>query len=220
MITPGDALTNPATGETLVFRHTAAQSDGASVLVETIVEPGGFVAAAHVHPHQSERFEILEGLVELRVGRETNVRRPGDVAGVPAGTPHRFRNVGDTRAHFLCEIRPALQFESLIETMFALAEEGKTNHHGLPNPFRLAVIAQAHFDTVRLPFPPTIVQRAALTAAAPLGRLLGYEARTARREPANRPHTQPDRTYDRGRPNDRNSSGRRDRAGRVGRRPG
>ena len=35
---------------------------------------------------------------------------------------------------------------TLIETMFTLAAEGKTNRKGMPNPFRLAVIARAHFD--------------------------------------------------------------------------
>jgi hypothetical protein len=44
----------------------------------------------------------------------------------------------------------------------------------LPNPLRLAVIAKAHFDTVRLPFPPVAIQRAGLALAAPLGRALGY----------------------------------------------
>ena len=78
-------------------------------------------------------------------------------------------------AHFVCEIRPALQFESLIETMFALAADGKTNRKGMPNALRLAVIARAHFDTVQLPFPPAILQRLALGFASPLGRALGYE---------------------------------------------
>ena len=41
---------------------------------------------------------------------------------------------------FRCVVRPALQFESLIETMFALAADGKTNRKGMPNPLRLAVI--------------------------------------------------------------------------------
>jgi hypothetical protein len=59
--------------------------------------------------------------------------------------------------------------------MFALAGAGKTNKKGMPNPFRLAVIANAHFDTVRLPFPPAPLQRAALAGGAPLGRLLGYK---------------------------------------------
>ena len=44
-----------------------------------------------------------------------------------------------------CEIRPALQFESLTETMFSLAADGLTNVNGMPNPFRLAVIVRAHF---------------------------------------------------------------------------
>jgi len=62
--------------------------------------------------------------------------------------------------------------------MFTLAKAGKTNRKGMPNPLRLAVIARAHFDTVRLPFPPSALQRAALAVGAPLGRLLGYRETT------------------------------------------
>jgi hypothetical protein len=60
--------------------------------------------------------------------------------------------------------------------MFALAADGKTNRKGMPNPVRLAVIANAHFDTVRLPFPPAWLQKAGLAVGAPLGRLAGYGA--------------------------------------------
>jgi len=144
------------------------------VLVETIVRPGGFVAAAHVHPYQSERFEVLQGRLGVRVGDREVLAEPGDVAVVSPGTPHRFWNAGQGEARFLCEVRPALGFESLIKTMFTLAARGKTNRKGMPNPVRLAVIAKAHFDTVRLPFPPVVVQRAALALGAPIGRALGY----------------------------------------------
>ena len=90
------------------------------------------------------------------------------------GTAHKFWNAGDEPVRFVCEVRPALQFESLLETMFALANEGKTNRKGMPmNPFRLAVIAKAHFDTVRLPFLPAWMQATALAVGAPLGRA-GY----------------------------------------------
>jgi mannose-6-phosphate isomerase-like protein (cupin superfamily) len=181
MIHPGDRLENPVTGEVLVFHRTSAQTDGDSVLVETIVRPDGFVAAAHVHPYQAERFEILEGELGLRLGDQELVAGPGDVAVVPPRTPHRFWNAGSKDVRFLCEIRPALQFESLIETMFTLAAQGKTNRKGMPNPLRLAVIAKAHFDTVRLPFPPAALQRAALALGAPLGKAIGYrETATAR----------------------------------------
>ena len=144
-------------------------------MIETYVQPNGFVAAAHVHPSQEERFEVLRGTVGFRVGGEKLVAGPGKRLTVPAGTPHKFWNAGDEVAHFVCEIRPALQFESLLETMFALAADGRTNRKGMPNPLHLAVIAQAHFDTVRLPFPPAIVQRIGLALGSPLGRALGYE---------------------------------------------
>jgi mannose-6-phosphate isomerase-like protein (cupin superfamily) len=174
MINPGDRLENPVTGEVLIFRRTAAETDGESVLVETIVRTDGFVAATHVHPYQTERFEVLEGTLGLRVGDKELLAWPGDVAVVPPRTPHRFWNAGSNDVRFVCEIRPALQFESLIETMFTLAAEGKTNRMGMPNPLRLAVIAKAHFDTVRLPFPPEALQRVALAVGAPLGKALGY----------------------------------------------
>jgi quercetin dioxygenase-like cupin family protein len=174
MIRKGDRLENPVTGEILIFHKTSRETGGEAVLVETIVRPDGFVAAAHVHPHQTERFEVLEGRLGLRVGDQELVAEPGDVLTVEPGTPHRFWNAGEGEARFVCEVRPALEFESLIETMFGLAAEGKTNRKGMPNPLRLAVIARSHFDTVRLPFPPAWMQRAALAVGASLGRVLGY----------------------------------------------
>lgn len=176
MIRAGDVLENPVTGERLVFRKTSRETGGEAVVVEAFVKPNGFVAAAHVHPNQEERFQVLTGSVGFRVGREKLVAGPGQRLTVPAGTPHKFWNAGEEEAHFVCEVRPALQFEQLIETMYGLAGDGKTNRKGMPNPLRLAVIARHHFDDVRLPFPPAWMQRMGLALGAPLGRLIGYEA--------------------------------------------
>lgn len=200
MIHTGDRLENPVTGEVLIFHETAAETGGELVRVETIVEPAGFVAATHVHPSQTERFDILEGTVEFHVGGETVRASAGDEVVVPPGTPHRFRNDGAEEARFLLEVRPALGFESLIETMFTLAAEGKTGTHGLPGPFRLAVIAREHFDTVRLPFLPAPLQRAALAVGAPVGRALGYTATVERPAPHESRRTERGRGYERGRP--------------------
>lgn len=176
MIRAGDTIENPVTGERIIFRKTSRETGGEAVVIECFVQPHGFVAAAHVHPEQEERFEVLRGSVGFRVRKDELVAGPGDRVTVPAGTPHRFWNAGDEEAHFVCEVRPALQFEQLVETMFALAADGKTNRKGMPNPLRLAVIANANFDTVRLPFPPAWIQRAGLLVGAPLGRLLGYRS--------------------------------------------
>jgi uncharacterized cupin superfamily protein len=83
MIHPGERLENPVTGEAIVFHRTAAQTNGEEVFIEVIVQPNGFVAAAHVHPHQTERFEVLDGSLGLRIGDEELIATPGDVAVVP-----------------------------------------------------------------------------------------------------------------------------------------
>ncbi len=174
MIRTGDVLHNPVTGELMRFVKAAADTNGEVVIVDVVVAPNGAVAAAHLHPYQTETFEVLEGEVTFKVGRTKVVARAGETLVVEPGTAHRFWNSGETDARFRCEIRPALQFEQLIETMFSLARDGKTNRKGMPNPFRLAVIANAHFDVVRLPLVPQRLQKLALAMGAPLGRLLGY----------------------------------------------
>jgi quercetin dioxygenase-like cupin family protein len=173
-IRAGDTIENPVTGEIVHFLRTAADTDGELVEIEVTVEPDGAVAAAHVHPYQSERFEILEGTLEFRHGRQKVTAGPGDVVTVEPGTPHSFSNAGDAVARFRTEVRPALQFERFLETMFGLAADGKTSKKGMPSPLRLAVIANAHFDDVRLPYVPAFAQKAALATGAAVGRLAGF----------------------------------------------
>ena len=174
MIQAGDTIENPVTGERIVFRKTAADTNGEAVVIECFVKPDGFVAKAHVHPSQDERFEILKGSLMFKLDGQELPAGPGDRVLVPAGSRHQFWNAGDEEVHFVCEIRPALKFERLVETMFALAADGKTNKKGMPNPLRLAVIAHETFDTVQLPFPPVWMQRMGLVGGSLLGRLVGY----------------------------------------------
>jgi mannose-6-phosphate isomerase-like protein (cupin superfamily) len=176
MILTGDTIQNPVTGERVTFLATSADTGGDAVVIETVVRPDGFVAAAHVHPSQSERFAVAAGQLGLKIGRKKVILGPGEAVTVEAGTAHRFWNAGADPVRFVCEVRPALQFESLLETMFALSADGKTGRKGMRNLLCLAVIAKAHFDTVRLPFPPAWIQRTALAMGAPVGRAFGYRA--------------------------------------------
>jgi mannose-6-phosphate isomerase-like protein (cupin superfamily) len=170
----GDQIENPVTGERIVFHETSAENGGKRVVFEAIVKPGGFVAAAHLHPNQTEHFEVLEGTLGMRRGKDELELGPGEDVVVEPGVPHKFRNAGDTDVRFRCTVTPALQFERLIATMYALAADGKTNKKGMPNPIRLAAIARYHFEDVRLPFPPVWMQRAGLALGAPTAKLFGF----------------------------------------------
>ena len=176
MINPGDTVVNPVTSERLTFLKTSRQTDGEYCLIEATVRPNGFVAAKHIHPYQSERFEVVSGTLTMTVGRKKIELGPGEAYTVESGTAHKFENKGDADVRFTCEVRPALSFEELIETMYGLAADGKTSKKGMPNPLRLAVIARHHFDHVRLPVVPQALQKAALAMGAPIGRLAGYQA--------------------------------------------
>ena len=181
----GQTIENPVTGEQMTFLETTESAGGEYVLVELRADPGSAVAAAHVHPSQWERFEVVSGRLAAKVGGRRVEARPGEALEVPPGVAHTWWNAGDKELVFRCEVRPALQFESLIETMFSLATDGRTNRKGMPNPFRLAVIAHAHFDTVRLPVIPAWLQNVALVAGAPIGKAMGYGP-TYRQQP--KPH--------------------------------
>jgi mannose-6-phosphate isomerase-like protein (cupin superfamily) len=174
MIVAGKTVENPVTGERLTFLETARETAGEYVRFEAQIAPGGSLPAAHLHPKQTERFEFVSGSLTMKVAGKTIHTKPGDVVVVEPGVPHDFENETNEPVRMIVEMRPALGLESLLETMYGLAADGKTNRWGMPNPFRLAVIADAHFDTVRVPIVPQWIQRAALAVGAPVGRLFGY----------------------------------------------
>jgi mannose-6-phosphate isomerase-like protein (cupin superfamily) len=174
MFRAGDTIENPITGERLTFIETASETDGEVTVVEVSVRPDGFVAAAHVHPKQREIFRVVSGRMGAKLGREKLEAGPGEVLTIEPGVAHKFWNAGDEDLVFVAEVRPSLEWERLIETMYSLAADGKTSKKGMPNPFRLAVIANAHFDVVQLPVIPAWMQKVALAMGAPLGRALGY----------------------------------------------
>ena len=184
MIVAGQTVENPQTGERLVFSKTAAETGGELTQFEAFIAPGGHLPAAHVHPGQSERFEITKGTLTLKIEGRKVIATEGDVVTIEPGQAHNFWNRTNEEVSFRVEVRPALKIESVIETMYGLAADGKTNRFGMPNPLRLAVIAKHHLDTVALPIVPVAMQRAALAVGSPMGRLLGYGATYARKPAA------------------------------------
>ena len=60
--------------------------------------PPGAVAKAHVHPHESTVY-ILEGEVETMYGEKLEhsvTTRAGDFLYIPAGIPHKAKNMSAT----------------------------------------------------------------------------------------------------------------------------
>ena len=167
MAYPGQTLENPASGERITIRQTAAQTGGELLALDLELPTGRRVPGPlHVHPLQEERFEVIAGTMRFTMGREKIVAGPGEVVTVPAGVKHDFSNVGDDDALVRVEIRPALEMERMFETAIALAEQGRTWMGGIPKPLDLALFATEFKDEVRGAFPPFWMQRLALAPLA------------------------------------------------------
>jgi quercetin dioxygenase-like cupin family protein len=163
MITPGQTLENPVTGERFTFTHTAATTNGELLAFDFALRPGGAVPIPHVHPIQTERFEVLEGQMRFRVGLRTVVAGPGDVIEVAPGVAHSFANAGEQEARLRVEVRPALQMEQMFAEVVAMAKAGRMTRRGLPrNPLDLAVLARKYDQEAHAPLMSVGVQRVLL----------------------------------------------------------
>jgi quercetin dioxygenase-like cupin family protein len=171
MITPGQTLENPVTGERFTFTATAATTNGELLAFDFALRPGGAVPIAHVHPIQTERFEVVAGRMRFRVGLRTVIAEPGDVIEVAPGVAHSFANDGDEEARLRVEVRPALAMEEMFAEVVALAETGQMTRRGMPrNPLVLADLARRYDQEAHAPFMSVGVQRALLAPLVLLAR--------------------------------------------------
>jgi hypothetical protein len=173
----GDRLTNPVTGQVLIFRRPTADTGGDLLEVESIWERVWAPSRPplHYHPVQEERFEVLEGRLRVKVNGDEKDLATGDTLVLPPGTPHEmWAPYGRVRARW--ETRPALMTERLFETLWNLAADGRVTGAGIPSLIRLAPIARQHAREIRLSSPPWAVQRIVFTLLAPLAWALGYRA--------------------------------------------
>lgn len=112
---------------------------------------------------------MIDGSLEVLVGRETRTLRPGERAVAGRNVLHRFRNPAGTPTRFLVELRPGhAGFERTIKAGYGLAADGLTGPTGvLKNPYHLAVLLR--WSEMRVP--------GIFTLAEPLFRLLAMRAR-------------------------------------------
>jgi quercetin dioxygenase-like cupin family protein len=174
MITPGQTLENPVTGERFTFTDTASSTGGELLAFELALRPGGAVPIPHVHPIQTERFEVVAGLMRFRLGLRRRLAGPGDVVEVAPGVVHGFANVGDEEARVRVEVRPALAMEEMLAEVVAMARAGRMTRRGLPRNLRdLAVLARTYDREAHAPLLSVGLQRlllAPLVLAAPHAR--------------------------------------------------
>jgi quercetin dioxygenase-like cupin family protein len=170
----GQTVSNPHSGETITFVRTAAQTDGAAVELLFEVTPGGNAPARHVHPQQTETFEVHAGRARFVVAGVEQEVGPGATLQVEPGTPHVWSALTDLRMTVTLE--PALSADRFFEDYCELAHSGGTDASGMPTPLNLAVLGDDHRDLAYLAGPPVWLQKTLFAALARIARRLGRGA--------------------------------------------
>lgn len=187
-----------ARAEPLEVTEHVDESDGEYVRFETTVHPAPDAEAPyvdleherflidnpdeHVHPHQQEVIEVLEG--EYAVALEGTEHRltEGEEITVPKGSPHRHWNPTNRPIRVAHEHHPARDSADHVAAMYALAQAGKTNEKGIPTLLQFAVINRAYPGIAYTTAIPIAVQKALFAVLAPIGLVAGYDAAYSREE--------------------------------------
>jgi quercetin dioxygenase-like cupin family protein len=179
VVRKGDILYNPVSGETLTFLKTSADTQGHLLQIDVSVEPAGgqHSAFVHIHPRQQEKLCIRTGSISLTLHGEKHVYGPGETVLIPAGTPHQWKNASSQEElHFICELRPAMHWEAILETVCALSQAGKLAREAAPPLLQLALTLNKYPHHLVLSGTPAWLQQALFKILAPLALLLGHSA--------------------------------------------
>ena len=148
MAKAGDRFRMPD-GSVYVVNRPAAESGGESVEMEFVLPSGCVPPPLHVHDHQVEEYEVLEGRFEVVVDGEWRALEPGGRAEVPIGVPHTFRNRSGALVRVQNWHRPALGFEDFIERVCTTLRAAGVRRRRDP---RVAI----YLSTVWMDYPETL----------------------------------------------------------------
>lgn len=174
-------IENPVTGERLTFLATAEETSGQLLKVKNELPAGSPGVPMHYHLAFTERFEVLDGRLNICIGSKKNhiMLTAGQSAFAPLYTPHRFWNGSDEPVVFVGEIRPARKMEKSLRVAYGLARDGRTNKKEVPtNPFELALLYE--LSESYIVGMPLFVQKGMFGALARVARWRGYDPEFAK----------------------------------------
>jgi mannose-6-phosphate isomerase-like protein (cupin superfamily) len=155
---------------------TRSTADTAGELFEATNWVGAHMGGppVHVHPTAEESYEVIEGTLDVFVDGTWRTLGVGELATVPAGTPHTLRNPTAEPVRLVNIHRPAMQFESFFREMNALIREGKIKRLPPSEPrsaIYVAMLFGRYPDEMRVTKPPNGVFK----ALAMLGKALRFK---------------------------------------------
>lgn len=157
-LTPGEAV-------------TIVSSTPEGLEVEATYEQSRRPPPMHYHPAQDESFEVLEGLLNVRYGRQKGELAAGEKLNIPAGLAHQMWNPSATPTRVRWTTSPRGRTEQWFRAIDALVKDSAPKE---PSPLGFAVLLSEFGDTFRLAVAPYPMTLPVLKALGAVGRLRGH----------------------------------------------
>ncbi len=124
-------------GESIVYKLTGDETGGALDYLTVTVDPN-IGPPLHVHHNQEEAFHFTKGRFKVQIGDDTTICESGDVAYVPAGTPHAFVNISSEPGEFITVFTPG-GTDKFFEEFGPMMSSG-----GPPDQEKIAALMEKH----------------------------------------------------------------------------
>jgi mannose-6-phosphate isomerase-like protein (cupin superfamily) len=110
-------------GNTIAIAAGAAESNGAFALLDYELAPGFSALPPHVHQREDAAIYVLEGRLQVQLGRAKRLVGPGEFIFLPRGIVQAQSNPGSRPVRFLVLLVPG-GFESCYPALEALQMDG------------------------------------------------------------------------------------------------
>ncbi|MBS1603800.1 MAG: cupin domain-containing protein [Bacteroidetes bacterium] len=154
-------------GARMVVCITGEQADEQLSLIEGVMPPGSD-SGLHVRLREDETIHLVAGELELTVGGQRTMLRPGESYFIPRNMPYRVRNLGMAEARALLMNVPGVsagKYESLI--LVPPYQEGEAAFNGKPPVYKRPVHKREQ-DTYMFFGVPTVLHLAGIETGSEL----------------------------------------------------
>jgi uncharacterized protein YndB with AHSA1/START domain/mannose-6-phosphate isomerase-like protein (cupin superfamily) len=134
MAKPGDVIEVPDLGVRFEVRATAESTGGEYAEFDTVGRVRGFIRVMHVHAGVTERHEVIEGVLRIKLHGKVHVLRAGEALDIPPDTPHYQRPGADGTGRIRVRHTPAGRVEDFLEALGAMSRAKQFNRVGFPRP--------------------------------------------------------------------------------------
>jgi quercetin dioxygenase-like cupin family protein len=172
----GETIRNNHTGETITMLVSEEDNSGARQLYQALVPPRTQGPPRHYHPAFVETFSVIEGMLDVYLGRERRhiLLKPGESVAVPIGQLHTFGNERDEPAVITVETQPAGGVARGFQLAYGVANDGRAAEDGLPKSLLIRMLFIRTCGGF-VPGVPLFLQRVVLGTAALLAKITGVE---------------------------------------------